>query len=123
MTDLTTDTAPQDTVVAQLPMLDRYLPVCALLGYFYLELLPGWLGLGSNGIDVTVWEISKSVLIFLGVPLLAGFLTRTILERRKGTEWYEGVFLPRIGPVALSLWARRRYYPNVPAPTSQGAHA
>jgi ACR3 family arsenite transporter len=73
----------------------------ALLGYFYLELLPGWLGLDSNGIDVTVWEISKSVLIFLGVPLLAGFLTRTILERRKGTEWYEGVFLPRIGPIAL----------------------
>jgi ACR3 family arsenite transporter len=73
----------------------------ALLGYFYLELLPGWLGLDSDGIDVTVWEITKSVLIFLGIPLLAGFLTRTILERRKGTEWYEEVFLPRIGPIAL----------------------
>ena len=73
----------------------------ALLGYFYLELLPGWLGLDSDGIDVTVWEITKSVLIFLGIPLLAGFLTRTIRERRKGTEWYEEVFLPRIGPIAL----------------------
>jgi ACR3 family arsenite transporter len=73
----------------------------SLLGYFYLELLPGWLGLDSEGIDVTVWAIGKSVLIFLGVPLLAGFLTRLILERRRGTEWYEGVFLPRIGPVAL----------------------
>jgi ACR3 family arsenite transporter len=72
----------------------------ALLGYFYLE-LPGWLGLDSNGIDVTVWEITKSVLIFLGIPLLAGFLTRTILERRRGTPWYEEVFLPRIGPIAL----------------------
>ena len=61
----------------------------SLLGYFYLELLPGWLGLDSKGIDVTVWEIAKSVLIFLGVPLLAGFLTRTYRERAKGTDWYE----------------------------------
>lgn len=73
----------------------------SLLGYFYLELLPGWLGLDSEGIDVTVWEIGKSVLIFLGVPLLAGFLTRTFGERAKGVEWYEERFLPKIGPVAL----------------------
>ncbi|MBI5087842.1 MAG: ACR3 family arsenite efflux transporter, partial [Actinobacteria bacterium] len=73
----------------------------SLLGYFYLELLPGWLGLDSDGIDVTVWDIAKSVLIFLGVPLVAGFLTRLIGERAKGTEWYEGRFLPRIGPIAL----------------------
>jgi arsenite transporter len=73
----------------------------SVLGYFYLELLPGWLGLDSEGIDVTVWEITKSVLIFLGIPLVAGFLTRLIGERRKGTEWYEQTFLPRIGPIAL----------------------
>ena len=73
----------------------------SLLGYFYLELLPGWLGLDSDGIDVTIWEITKSVLIFLGIPLLAGFLTRLIGEARRGTEWYENTFLPRIGPVAL----------------------
>ena len=73
----------------------------SLLGYFYLEVLPGWLGLDSKGINVTVWQIAKSVLIFLGVPLLAGFLTRTIGERTRGTEWYEQKFLPRIGPVAL----------------------
>ncbi len=73
----------------------------SLLGYFYLELLPGWLGLDSKGIDVTVWQIAKSVLIFLGLPLLAGFLTRLIGERARGTEWYEQRFLPRIGPVAL----------------------
>jgi ACR3 family arsenite transporter len=73
----------------------------SLLGYFYLQLLPSWLGLDTNGIDVTVWEIAKSVLIFLGIPLLAGFLTRTIGERAKGTEWYEQRFLPRIGPIAL----------------------
>lgn len=73
----------------------------SILGYFYLELLPEWLGLDSDGIDVTMWEIAKSVLIFLGIPLLAGFLTRTIGERAKGVEWYEERFLPRIGPVAL----------------------
>lgn len=73
----------------------------SFLGYFYLEVLPGWLGLHSDGIDITVWQIAKSVLIFLGVPLLAGFLTRLIGERRKGTEWYERTFIPRIGPVAL----------------------
>jgi len=73
----------------------------SLLGWFYLDVLPDWLGLDSKGIDVTVWEIAKSVLIFLGVPLLAGFLTRTFGERAKGIEWYERKFLPRIGPVAL----------------------
>ena len=71
------------------------------LGYFYLELLPGWLGLDQTGLDVSVWGIAKSVLIFLGIPLLAGFLTRTLGERAKGREWYESQFLPKIGPAAL----------------------
>ena len=75
--------------------------VFSLLGYFYLEVLPGWLGLDTEGIDISIWQIAKSVLIFLGVPLVAGYLTRTIGERRKGTEWYEETFLPRIGPIAL----------------------
>jgi arsenite transporter len=74
------------------------------LGYFYLELLPGWLGLGdsgSGGLDVSVWDIAVSVLIFLGIPLVAGFLTRTFGERARGREWYEDRLLPRIGPAAL----------------------
>jgi ACR3 family arsenite transporter len=74
----------------------------SVLGWFYLEVLPGWLGLDSDGIDVTVWQIAKSVLIFLGIPLLAGFLTRTYGERAKGTEWYEQRFLPRIAPITLA---------------------
>ena len=73
----------------------------SVLGWFYLTVLPGWLGLDTAGLDVSMWEIAKSVLIFLGIPLLAGFLTRTIGEARKGTEWYETTFLPRIGPLAL----------------------
>jgi ACR3 family arsenite transporter len=71
------------------------------LGYFYLELLPGWLGLDQTGLDVSVWSIGTSVLIFLGIPLLAGFLTRTLGERARGREWYETRFLPKIGPTAL----------------------
>jgi ACR3 family arsenite transporter len=73
----------------------------SVLGWFYLTVLPGWLGLDTESLDVGLWEIAKSVLIFLGVPLLAGFLTRTIGEARKGTDWYEQHFLPRIGPIAL----------------------
>ncbi len=73
----------------------------SLLGYFYLELLPSWLGFEQEALSVSIWEIAKSVLIFLGVPLVAGFLTRQIGEHRKGTDWYEQTFLPRIGPIAL----------------------
>jgi ACR3 family arsenite transporter len=73
----------------------------AALGYFYLELLPGWLGLSRSALDVSVWDIARSVLIFLGIPLLAGFLTRTLGERAKGRDWYERRFLPRVGPAAL----------------------
>ena len=73
----------------------------AALGYFYLQLLPGWIGLSKTALDVSVWDIAKSVLVFLGIPLLAGFLTRTLGERTRGRNWYEQRFLPRIGPVAL----------------------
>ena len=71
------------------------------LGYFYLEVLPGWLGLHQQTLNVSVWNIARSVLIFLGIPLLLGFLTRIFGERAKGRSWYEGTLLPRIGPVAL----------------------
>jgi ACR3 family arsenite transporter len=73
----------------------------SLLGYLYLELLPGWLGLDQHELGVSMWEIAKVVLIFLGVPLVAGFVTRAIGERRRGLEWYEARFLPRIAPLAL----------------------
>ncbi|MGW9119281.1 ACR3 family arsenite efflux transporter [Streptomyces sp. NPDC055663] len=76
-----------------------------LLGWFYLDLLPRWLNLGDGqGLDVSVWHIALNViifLIFLGIPLLAGFLTRRIGEQRMGRENYEAKFLPRIGPWAL----------------------
>ena len=73
----------------------------AALGWFYLELLPGWLGLDQQALDVSLWTIARSVLVFLGLPLLLGFLTRVVGERAKGRTWYEERLLPRIGPVAL----------------------
>ena len=73
----------------------------AALGWFYLQVLPGWLGLSTTSADFSFWAIVVSVLVFLGIPLVAGFFTRTLGERRKGRDWYEGTFLPRIGPVAL----------------------
>ena len=73
----------------------------AVLGWFYLSLLPGWLGLEQTTIDTSPWQIAKSVLIFLGIPLLAGFLSRRYGERIKGRDWYESTFLPRLGPWAL----------------------
>ena len=72
-----------------------------LLGWFYLDLLPGWLGLDTTGLDVSPWTIAGSVVVFLGIPLAAGYLTRRIGEKRRGREWYESKFLPRIGPFAL----------------------
>ncbi len=74
----------------------------SLLGWFYLAVLPGWLGLPPQGLDVSVGQIALNVLVFLGVPLLAGFASRWIGEKRKGRDWYEERFLPAIGPWALS---------------------
>jgi ACR3 family arsenite transporter len=73
----------------------------SLLGYLYLDLLPDWLGLDTASLDVSMWDIARIVLVFLGIPLLAGYLTRRWGERRKGVEWYESRFLPRIAPWAL----------------------
>ena len=73
----------------------------AVLGLFYLRVLPGWLGLDTRDLDVSTGTIARTVGIFLGVPLVAGYLSRRIGERRRGRSWYEQVFLPRVAPVAL----------------------
>ncbi len=73
----------------------------ALLSYFSLTTVPSWLGLATQGIDVSVAKVAVTVAIFLGVPLVAGYLTRRWGERARGREWYESTFLPRLGPFAL----------------------
>jgi ACR3 family arsenite transporter len=73
----------------------------SLLGYFYLTVLPGWLGLDTQGFQPGIWQIARTVLIFLGIPLAAGFLTRRIGLKRRGRDWYERRFIPRIAPITL----------------------
>ncbi|MFZ0325362.1 MAG: ACR3 family arsenite efflux transporter [Actinomycetes bacterium] len=73
----------------------------ALLGTFYLRILPGWLGLSTQDVTFSTWEITKAVLIFLGIPLVAGYFTRRIGLRVKGRDWYETTFVPWISPFAL----------------------
>src|SRR5512134_247709 len=72
-----------------------------LLGWFYLTVLPGWLHLSGARLDVSAWDIARNVLIFLGIPLALGYLSRTYGEKAKGRDWYETRFLPRVGPAAL----------------------
>jgi len=73
----------------------------SLLGWFYLTVVPGWLGAAGTAFHVSMWAIAKSVLLFLGLPLVAGAATRALLVRAKGVEWYEGRFLAKLGPTAL----------------------
>jgi arsenite transporter len=73
----------------------------SLLGYFYLSLLPGWLGLEQQALAVSLWDIARAVLVFLGIPLAAGAASRILGERARGREWYEHTFLPRVSPWAL----------------------
>ena len=71
--------------------------------YLFVTLIPKWLGLSWGGqvVDVSMWEVAKSVLIYLGIPFAAGFITRFVLIRVKTKEWYDNVFIPKISPLAL----------------------
>ena len=99
-TDLACGDREMATVLVALNAVFQVL-LYAVLGYFYLQVLPGWLGLQTTSLHVSVAEIAGTVAVFLGIPLAAGYLTRTLGERARGRDWYENRFLPRIAPVAL----------------------
>ncbi len=73
----------------------------SLLGYFFITVVPRWLGADSAAFEVSMWQIAKSVLVFLGIPLVAGYLTRKIMVKRRGLDWYDNVLMPKLGPTAL----------------------
>jgi ACR3 family arsenite transporter len=73
----------------------------SVYAYIFVTVIPGWLGLSSMVVKISMGEVAKSVAIYLGIPFAAGFLTRYFLRPLKGAEWYDGKFVPKSGPIAL----------------------
>lgn len=75
----------------------------SVLAYVFITVVSTWIGGAGAGavVDISIWQVAKAVFIYLGIPFIAGIVTRSVLVRNKGKEWYDNVFMKKLGPTAL----------------------
>jgi len=75
----------------------------SVLAYVFITVLSAWIGGAGAGavVDISIWQVAKAVFIYLGIPFIAGIITRSVLVKKRGKDWYDNVFMKKLGPTAL----------------------